>query len=91
MTTDTELPARGWWDSDHGDRCDCMALARAVGAGPDAVDFNYCRTVLQKRWSLKCNHGSRVSRERATPQLPLRIAGDPVQAILVANAVGATS
>jgi hypothetical protein len=88
MMADTELRAPDWWQHDHGDPCDCMALALATGAGPDAVDFNYCRQVLQKHWRLKCNHGSGVPGERATPQLPQRDAGDPVQAILAANAVG---
>ena len=86
MTADTGLLAPSWADTDHGDCCDCMMLAPAVGAGPGAVDFNYCRQVLQKHWRLKCNHGSRVPGERATPQLLPRDAGDPVQAILVANA-----
>jgi hypothetical protein len=67
-----------------------MALALAAGAGPDAVDFNYCRVVLQKRWSLKCNHGRRVLGERTTPQLPPRDAGDAVQAILASNSVSAS-
>lgn len=58
---DTGFLAPGWGDSDHGDCCDCMMLARAVGAGPQAVDFNYCRAVLQKHWRLKCNHGRRVT------------------------------
>lgn len=86
MTADTELRAPDWWQREHGDSCDCMALALATGAGPGAVDLNYCRVVLQKHWRLKCNHGRRVSGERTTPQLPQRDAGDPVQAILVANA-----
>jgi hypothetical protein len=79
--------AAGWGDCDHGDRCDCMALARAVGAGADAVDFNYCRRVLQKHWRLKCNHRGRDAAERATPPAPRADSSDPVQAILVANAI----
>jgi len=51
--------AAGWSDSAHGDCCDCVALARAVGAGREAVDLNYCRAVLQKHWRLKCNHRRR--------------------------------
>lgn len=76
----------GWGDIDHGDHCDCMTLARAVGAGPDTVDLNYCRLVLQKHWRLKCNHGCSVAEARKTPQLPQHDADDPVQAILLANA-----
>ena len=86
LTANTGFLATGWRDTDHGDRCDCMMLARAVGAGPQAVDFNYCRQVLQKHWRLKCNHGRRIPAERATPRLPQRDAGDHVQAILVVNA-----
>ena len=37
-------------DCDHGDHCDCLLLSRAVGAGPAAVDVNYCRQVLQKQF-----------------------------------------
>jgi hypothetical protein len=86
MAEDGELRAADWWQHDHGDCCDCMALARATGAGPETVDFNYCRTVLQKRWRLKCNHGRRSPGERTTPQIPMLDAGDPVQAILIVNA-----
>lgn len=87
MMADSKFLASGWRDIDHGDCCDCVALARAFGAGPKAVDFNYCRYVLQKHWRLNCNHGSHVPGERATPPFLPRNAGDPVQAILVANTV----
>lgn len=86
MAEDAGLRASDWWQRDHGDSCDCRALAIAAGAGPDAVDFQYCRQVLQKHWRVKCNHGRGVPGVRATPQIPKRDAGDPVQAILVANA-----
>ena len=84
---DTGFLTSGYGDCDHGDHCDCMALARAVGAGADSVDLNYCRRVLQKHWRLKCNHGGRLPAERATPQVPPVDSSDPVQAILLANAV----
>ena len=79
-----------WQDVDHGDCCDCVLLARAAGAEPAAVDLSYCRQVLQKHWRLRCNHGQRVAGERNTPRLPQRDATDPVQAILVANAIAAS-
>lgn len=60
-----------WQDCDHGDHCDCLLLARAVGAGPQVVDLNYCREVL-------C--------PKRTRELPLPDPADPLQAILVANA-----
>lgn len=86
MMADTEFRAPDWWQRDHGDCCDCMALAVAAGAGPGAVDFNYCRAVPQKHWRLKCNHGRGVSAERAAPPFPKRALDGPVQAILAANA-----
>ena len=75
-----------WQDCEHGDLCDCLLLARAVGAGPAAVDRNYCRQVLQKHWRVACNHGVRVPGPKRTPELPPRDPADPLQAILVANA-----
>jgi hypothetical protein len=76
----------GWRGVDHGDLCDCMALALAVGASPAAVDFNYCHHVLQKHWRLKCNHGCRGPSARVTPKLPALDPADPLQAVLLANA-----
>lgn len=61
MTAEKALTGLYWEDCAHGDRCDCMLLARAVGAGPAAVDLNYCRQVLQKHWRVKCNHGLRAA------------------------------
>ena len=74
-----------WHDVDHGDMCDCMLLALAVGAPPSSVDFAYCRNVLQKHWSVTCNHGCRGHAPRATPVLPHFDIHDPVQAALLAN------
>jgi hypothetical protein len=75
-----------WQDCDHGDHCDCLLLARAVGAGAEAVGLNDCREVLQKRWRMPCNHGGRDPGPKRTPELPPRDPADPLQAILVANA-----
>ena len=76
-----------WWrDVDHGEMCDCMLLARAVGAPPSSVDFAYCQRVLQKHWRLRCNHGRRGPAARITPQLPPLDIRDPVHAVLLANA-----
>ena len=75
-----------WQDCDHGNRCDCMLLARAVGAGPAAVDLNYCRQVLQKHWRMTCNHGVHVPGPKQTRELPPHGPADPLHAILVANA-----
>lgn len=43
--------------AEHGDRCVCRTLALAVGCDPNILNYNYCRTVLQKRWIVECNHG----------------------------------
>ena len=75
-----------WWrDVDHGDMCDCMLLARAVGGSTSCVDFGYCQNVLQKHWRLKCNHGGRRPAPRETPQLPPLDIHDPLQAAVLAN------
>ena len=77
---------RTWRDCEHGDRCDCMLLARAVGVGPDAIDLSYCRQVLQKHWALRCNHGNRAPPPKRTRELPQHDPSDPVQVVLVSNA-----
>ena len=74
-----------WRDVEHGDFCDCMLLARAVGAPPSTVDLNYCQHVLQKHWRLRCNHGGRARPPRVTPWLPHLDVHDPVHAALLAN------
>jgi hypothetical protein len=86
MIPESEAVGLGWNDSNHGDHCDCRALAAAVGAGPEAVNLNYCRHVLQRHWRLTCNHGGRFAGKRETPQLPPIDPRDPVQAMLLANA-----
>ena len=74
-----------WRDVEHGDDCQCLLLANAVGAPPSSVDIRYCRSVLQKHWRLSCNHGCKAAAPRATPQLPPHDVRDPVQAALIAN------
>lgn len=74
-----------WHSVDHGDMCDCMLLAAAVGASPSSVDFNYCHEVLQKHWRLKCNHGGRAPAAQETPHLPPLDFHDPLQAALLVN------
>lgn len=75
-----------WWhDVDHGDMCDCMLLARAVGTSPSSTDLSYCQNVLQKHWRLRCNHGCRLPGAPVTPQLPPLDIRDPLQALLLAN------
>ena len=75
-----------WRNVEHGDRCDCMLLARAVGAPPASIDFIYCERVLQRHWRLACNHGCHVRPAKVTPRLPPLDIHDPVHALLLANA-----
>lgn len=78
--------AGAWWrDVDHGDMCDCMLLARAVGAAPSSMDFSYCQNVLKKHWRLRCNHGCRLPGPAVTPKLPPLDSHDPMQAAVLAN------
>lgn len=74
-----------WEDVEHGDQCQCLLLASAVGAPPSAVDLIYCRNVLQKHWRLACNHGRKAAAPRATPYLPPHDIRDLVQAMLITN------
>lgn len=83
-----DAPLFWWRDVDHGEFCDCMLLAKAVGAEPMSVDFAYCHNVLQKHWRLRCNHGGRAAMPRLTPTLPRLDAHDAVQAILLVNVPG---
>lgn len=85
MIADRPFVLQSLWEIDHGDHCDCMLLARAVGAGPSAVDYSYCRRVLQQHWSVKCNHGRREAPPVITPALPPLDLHDPLQAALLAN------
>lgn len=75
-----------WHDVEHGALCECVLLARAVGADASAVDLAYCRNVLQKHWRLKCNHGCGAAPTAVWPSLPHVDLHDPVQAALLANA-----
>ena len=77
----------GRLEIEHGDHCDCRLLSAAVGAEPSAMDFSYCRLVLQKRWRIRCNHGGGISATRTTPALPPHDYNDLVQAILIANEI----
>jgi hypothetical protein len=73
----------------HGTHCDCVALAAALGLPAGAISFYYCRTMLQRRWSMTCKHGEVESAsEPAIPYAKWKNKGDmnPVLAILVKNA-----
>jgi hypothetical protein len=70
--------------AEHGDRCVCRTLALAVGSDPKMLTYNYCRSVLQKRWIVECNHGCLAV---ADSDLKWHDVGqiDPVKAILIMN------
>jgi hypothetical protein len=61
-------------------------LAAAAGADPSALDYGFCRQVLQKRWRMTCDHIPKIRREKVTPRLPPHDLQDPVQLLLIANA-----
>lgn len=70
----------------HGSRCSCRAFARALGLAESAIDFNYCRNVLQKHWGMSCDHLPAVATPRPNIQVPPHDSHDPVQMLLIANA-----
>ena len=71
----------------HGSRCVCRTLALAVGCDPKLLSYNYCRTVLQKRWVVECNHGCLAAPDVPSSELKWHEVGqiDPVKAILIMN------
>ena len=73
--------------AEHGDRCVCRTLALAVRCNPKMLKYNYCRTVLQKRWIVECNHGCLAEVAMADSGLKWHDVGqiDPVKAILIMN------
>lgn len=74
------------WEHEHGSRCSCRLLAMACGAPVSAVDFLYCRRVLQKRWALQCDHLQTPMRVPRRLRLPAYDPHDSVHAVLIANA-----
>jgi len=84
MSAGSWFPGR--WEREHGAHCSCRLLAAAAGAQPSALDYGFCRRVLQKRWRMTCDHIPQVSRKKLTPNLPSFDSRDPVHALLIANA-----
>lgn len=71
---------------DHGDQCECLILAAAVGAGREAVGCTYCQRVLQKHWRMHCNHGEHGHEAISSPGAERWCGSGPmdgVKAILV--------
>jgi hypothetical protein len=74
--------------TEHGDRCVCKMLALAVGLNPKALSYNYCRSVLQRRWVVECNHGCLTTdHPAADSEAKWHDVGqvDSVKAILIMN------
>ena len=73
--------------AEHGNRCVCRTLALAVGCDPKMLSYNYCRTVLQKRWIVECNHGCQAEPVVVDSDRKWHDVGqiDPVKAILIMN------
>jgi len=51
------------------------------------LTYNYCRTVLQKRWFVECNHGCCNGQKTVAPRDAWHDLGpiDPIKAILIIN------
>ena len=76
----------GHWERRHGSHCVCRLLAAAARADPSAIDYGFCRRVLQKRWRMTCDHVPQLHRAKTTPRLPPHDSRDPLQLLLIANA-----
>ena len=70
----------------HGSHCSCALLTEAIGADPSAIDYTFCRNILQKRWRMTCDHIPEAPRIKMTPEIPLHDSQDTLQVILIANA-----
>lgn len=76
----------GHWERRHGSHCACRLLTAVAGAEAAALDYGFCRQVLQKRWRMTCDHIPEIHREKVTPRLPPHDSHDSVQLLLIANA-----
>ena len=71
----------------HGSRCTCRVLAEAVGFDASVVSFAFCRSVLQRRWVVECDHACGSVDEPQESSDRWREFGkiDSVKAILIMN------
>ena len=73
----------------HGSHCGCRVLEAAAQVRFGTISCAFCKSVLQKRWRMTCNHGEPPEAEK--PVAADRWAGigalrgDAVKAILVAE------
>lgn len=73
----------------HGTHYECVALAAALGLPSGAISFDYCRNILQHRWSMTCMHGVVEETDdppRAYEKWKNKGEMNPILAILVENA-----
>lgn len=73
---------------EHGERCDCVLLARALHLDPASISFEYCQRVLRKHWRMTCRHGAPNPAPSAvgTAQRWREVGPvDAVKAILISN------
>jgi hypothetical protein len=70
----------------HGSHYTCRLLAEAARADPTAIDYDFRRRVLQKRWRMTYDHVLPVARARITARLPPLDLHDAIQLLLIANA-----
>jgi hypothetical protein len=64
-----DLPKRwlaGHRERKHGRHCSCRPLADAATAASEAIDYGFCRRVLQRRWRMACDHIPEI-RPRKSP------------------------
>lgn len=71
---------------EHGAHCSCRLLAMAAGAEPSVIDYALCRSVLQRRWRITCDHFPLEPRIKVTREPPPHDADNPLHALLIANA-----
>ena len=76
----------GRWGQVHGEHCSCRLLAAATGTEPSSIDYAYCHGVLQHHWRVICDHDPNIPRRKVTREPGPHDPGDPLHALLIANA-----
>lgn len=74
-------------DGGHGDHCACCILAQTVGCARKTISYRYCLAVLQRRWTVDCDHGCHGPRRPTGTPGKWHDLGDmdAVKAILITN------
>lgn len=66
--------------------CLCRSVAMAAGAERSVIDCALCRSVLQRRWRITCDHLSPYPKEWVKGVLPPYDSDNPLDTLLIANA-----